>query len=224
MDPAADTTILLVDDHPVVREGYRRLLERRPGTRVVAEAADAAEAYRLYKAHAPHLVVMDLSLPGPGGIEAIRHIRQWDPRARILVVSLREGAALARQAFAAGACGYVTKASPPRELVEALARVLRGETAMSPDIARAIAEAEVASGRSVLDGLSPREVEILSLTASGMTAGAIAEALCLSLKTVQNNLSLIKAKVGARTDAHLVWIAMGAGLVSPPDGAGERPI
>ena len=223
MDPTTDTTILLVDDHPVVREGYRRLLERRPGTRVVAEAADAAEAYRLYKAHAPRIVVMDLSLPGPGGIEAIRHIRQWDPRARILVVSLREGAALARQAFAAGACGYVTKASPPRELIEALARVLRGETAMSPDIARAIAEAEVASGRSVLDGLSPREVEILGLTASGMTAGAIAEALCLSLKTIQNNLSLIKAKVGARTDAHLVWIAIGAGLVSPPDGVGTRP-
>ncbi|GAB6844743.1 DNA-binding NarL/FixJ family response regulator [Methylorubrum rhodinum] len=211
------TTVLLVDDHPVVREGYRRLLERQPGLTVVAEAENAAEAYRLYKAHAPDLVVLDLSLPGPSGIEAIRHIRQWDPAARILVFSMRTGAAVARKAFAAGACGYVSKASPPRELLDAVAAVLRGVRAMSADIAQAIAQDDVFSGRAALDDLTAREVEILGLTAGGMTAQAVADALCLSPKTVQNNLSLIRAKLGARTDAHLVWIAMGAGLVSAPD-------
>ncbi len=119
-------TILLVDDHPVVREGYRRLLERQPGLVVVAEAGDAAEAYRLYKAHAPALVILDLSLPGPSGIEAIRHIRQWDGAARLLVFSMRTGAAVARQAFAAGASGYVSKASPPRELLAAVSGILGG--------------------------------------------------------------------------------------------------
>jgi two-component system invasion response regulator UvrY len=211
------TTVLLVDDHPVVREGYRRLLERQPGLTVVAEAENAAEAYRLYKAHAPDLVVLDLSLPGPSGIEAIRHIRQWDAAARILVFSMRTGAAVARKAFAAGACGYVSKASPPRELLDAVAAVLRGVRAMSADIAQAIAQDDVFSGRAALDDLTAREVEILGLTAGGMTAQAVADALCLSPKTVQNNLSLIRAKLGARTDAHLVWIAMGAGLVSAPD-------
>lgn len=214
------TTILLVDDHPVVREGYRRLLAGHPGLTVVAEAEDAAAAYRLYKAHAPGLVILDLSLPGPSGIEAIRHIRQWDGAARILVFSMRAGAAVARQAFAAGASGYVTKASPPRALLDAVAGVLRGDRAMSDDIARAIARDEVAGGRAALDDLSPREVEILGLTAAGATAQAIAGALCLSLKTVQNNLSLIRAKLGARTDVHLVWIAVEAGLVSAPEGRG----
>ncbi|MCJ2013603.1 response regulator transcription factor [Methylobacterium sp. J-076] len=213
-------SILLVDDHPVVREGYRRLIERQPGLIVVAEAETAAAAYRHYKAHAPDLVILDLSLPGPSGIEAIRHIRQWDGAARILVFSMRTGAAVARQAFAAGASGYVSKASPPRELLAAVAAVLRGERAMSADIAGAIAQDEVAGGRTALDELSPRELEILSLTAGGMTAQAIAEALCLSLKTVHNNLSGIRATLGARTDAHLVWIAIGAGLVSP---SGELP-
>lgn len=210
-------TILLVDDHPVVREGYRRLLERQLGLVVVAEAETAADAYRLFKLHAPHLVVLDLSLPGPSGIEAIRHIRQWDGAARILVFSMRTGAAVARRAFAAGACGYVSKASPPRELLDAVAAVLRGERALSGDVARAIAQDEVSAGRAVLDDLTAREVEILGLTARGLTAHAVAQALCLSPKTVQNNLSLIRTKLGARTDAHLVWIAVGAGLVSASD-------
>lgn len=215
-------SILLVDDHPVVREGYRRLIERQPGLAVTAEAASAAEAYRQYKAHGPDLVILDLSLPGPSGIEAIRHIRQSDRTARILVFSMRTGAVVARQAFAAGACGYVSKASPPRELLAAVAAVLRGERAMSADIARAIAQDDVAGGRAAVDALSPREVEILSLTAAGMTAQAVAEALCVSLKTVHNNLSGIRAKLGARTDAHLVWIALGAGLVSPPEAPAGR--
>src|SRR5579883_1161819 len=105
-----ETAILLVDDHPVVREGYRRLLERQPGYRVVAEADSAASAYRAYRSTSPDAVIMDLSLPGAGGLDAIHHIKQWDKRARILVFTMHSGAAFALKAFEAGASGYITKA------------------------------------------------------------------------------------------------------------------
>lgn len=206
-------SILLVDDHPVVREGYRLLLERQPGTRVVAEAEDAAGAYRAYKAAAPDLVVMDLSLPGPSGLEALRHIRQWDGQARILVFTMHGGAAFALKAFEAGAAGYVTKSSAPSELVRAVATVARGGRALSEDIAREIAAERLSRGTDPIRDLSTREIEILRLVASGETSERIARALNLSQKTVQNYHYGIKAKIGARTDAHLVWLAIGAGIL-----------
>lgn len=205
--------ILLVDDHPVVREGYRLQLERQPGYRVVAEAEDSAEAYRAYKASRPDLVVMDISLPGPSGIEALRHIRQWDRHARILIFTMHGGAAFALKAFEAGAMGYVTKSSAPSELVRAVATVARGGRALSEDIAREIAADRLASGYDAIRDLGTREVEILRLVASGETSERIAKALNLSQKTVQNYHYGIKAKIGARTDAHLVWLAIGAGLL-----------
>jgi DNA-binding NarL/FixJ family response regulator len=99
------TTILLVDDHPIVREGYRRLLERQPDYKIVAEAANAAEAYQAYRKVSPDIVIMDLSLPGASGVEAVRHIRQWDKSARILIFTMHSGAAFALKAFEAGAAG-----------------------------------------------------------------------------------------------------------------------
>lgn len=105
--------ILLVDDHPIVREGYRRLFERQPELHVCAEADDAQRAYQAYKDHKPDVVVMDLALPGASGLEAVRHIRQWDKDARILVFTMHLGAAFALKAFEAGASGYVTKSSEP---------------------------------------------------------------------------------------------------------------
>jgi len=206
-------SIMLVDDHPVVREGYRRLLERRPGYRVVAEAENAADAYRAYRETSPDVVIMDLSLPGPGGLEAVRHIRQWDRNARILVFTMHQAAAFALKAFEAGAAGYVTKSSAPDELMGAVEQVARGRRAMSGDIAREIAAERLSNRASPLEDLAPREIEILRMVASGMPAEDIAEALCLSLKTVQNYHYQIKAKLGARTDAHLVWLAIAAGLL-----------
>jgi len=211
-------SILLVDDHPVVREGYRRLLERQPGCRVVAEASDAASAYQAYRVANPDIVIMDLSLPGAGGLEAVRHIRQWDKRARILVFTMHNGAAFALKAFEAGACGYVTKSSDAAELIRAVAIVGRGGRALSDDIAREIAAERLAQGRSPLDDLGSRETEILRLVASGRTTEEIAGTLNISPKTVQNYHYQIKSKIGARTDAHLVWLAIGAGLVSISDG------
>ncbi|MEG9500326.1 MAG: response regulator transcription factor [Methylorubrum extorquens] len=214
----SEVTILLVDDHPVVREGYRRLLERQAGFRVVAEAETAAEAYRLFRETAPSVVVMDLSLGGPSGLEAIRNIRQWDGKARVLVFTMHQGSAFALKAFEAGAAGYVTKSSAPSELVAAVTAVARGRQAVSADIAQELAAERLAGKNSPLDDLAPREVEILRLVASGMATEAIAEALHLSPKTVQNYHYGIKAKLGARNDAHLVWLAASAGVL----GAGFR--
>ena len=209
-----EVTILLVDDHPVVREGYRRLLERGGGYRVIAEADAAAPAYQAYQRSKPDVVVMDLSLPGVSGLDAVRHIRQWDPRARILVFTMHDGAAFALKTFEAGALGYVTKSSDASELVRSVGIVAKGGRALSSDIARAIAAERLAGERSLVDDLGPRETEILRLIASGLTSGEIALMLNLSRKTVQNHHYQIKSKVGARTDAHLVWLAIGAGLIS----------
>ncbi len=207
--------VLLVDDHPIVREGYRRLLERQPGFRVVGEADSAASAYQAYRKFSPDVVVMDLQLAGgASGLEAVRHIRQWDKRARILVVTMHDAAAYALKAFEAGACGFVTKGGEAAELVRAVETVARGGRALGDDIAREIAAERLAEGRSPLDDLGPRETEILRLVASGRTTDEIAGALHLSAKTVQNYHYQIKSKVGARTDAHLVWLAIGAGLVA----------
>lgn len=208
-----EATILLVDDHPVVREGYRRLLERRRGFRVVAEAETAAEAYQRYRDAKPAIVVMDITMPGASGIEALRHIRQFDRDARVLIFSMHQGAAFALKAFEAGAAGYVTKSSAPDELVRAVETVLAGRRAMSEDVAREIATERLSQQRSELDGLSPRETEILRLVASGRAADEIAATLHLSPKTVQNYHYQIKAKVGARTDADLVWLAIETGLL-----------
>ncbi len=141
-------TILLVDDHSVVREGYRSVLEKQPGLRVVAEAADGAEAYRLLKSETPDLVIMDLSMPGIGGIEAVRRIRQWDKAAKILVFTMHGNAGFAVQAIRAGARGYVTKTSPPETLVRAVMDVLAGKIAISPDIDHELALSRI-SGENV---------------------------------------------------------------------------
>jgi two-component system, NarL family, invasion response regulator UvrY len=212
-------SILLVDDHPIVREGYRRLLERQPEFRVCAEADDAQIAYRHYKDHQPDVVVMDLTLPGAGGLEALRHIREWDKHARVLVFTMHLGAAFALKAFEAGALGYVTKSSEPAELLKAVAAAARGRRFLSEDISRAVAADRLVGPYKVVEDLGPRETEILRLLASGVDSKAIAELLNLSHKTVRNHHYVIKNKIGARNDAHLVWIAVRAGLVNIEDAA-----
>jgi DNA-binding NarL/FixJ family response regulator len=214
-------SILLVDDHPVVREGYRRLLEQRPEFRVCAEADDAQQAYKSYKDHRPDVVVMDLALQGVGGLEALRHIREWDKRARILVFTMHLGAAFALKAFEAGALGYVTKGSEPGELLKAVAAAATGRRFLSEDISRALAADRLAGPYRVVEDLGPRETEILRLLASGFDSETIATLLNLSHKTVRNHHYAIKSKIGARTDAHLVWIAVRAGLVTIEDAKME---
>ena len=216
--------ILLVDDHPIVREGYHRLLERQPGFHVCAEADTAEEAYRAYKDHRPDVVIMDLTLPGASGLEAIRHIRQRDKDAKILVFTMHLGAAFALKAFEAGASGYVTKSSEPSELVRAVNAIAGGGRFLSDDISRAVAADRLAGPARVIEHLGPREIEILRLLASGLTSEAIADLLNLSPKTVRNHHYTIKSKIGAQNDVHLVWLAVSAGLVNIEDARFDQPL
>lgn len=209
-----DISILLVDDHPVVRQGYRRVLEHQSNFRVIAEADDAASAYSAFKRHCPDVVVLDISMPGASGLEAIRNIKSRDGRARILVFSMHAEAMLVKAAFDAGAGGYVTKSNEPSVLVRAIHSVARGEIAMSDDIARVLAEESLVPSRSTLAHLGEREVEILRQFAAGLTKEQIALNLNLSVKTVQNYHYLIKTKTGMRTDAQLVRLAAEWGLTN----------
>lgn len=215
--------ILLVDDHPVVREGYRRLLERRPQFSVCAEAEDVNQAYLAYKNHKPDVVVMDLALQGASGLEAVRRIREWDKDARILVFSMHAGSAFALKAFEAGAIGYITKSSPPGDLIKAVEVVARGGRALSDDICQALAADRLSGANPGIESLSTRETEILRLLATGVSSEAIAQLLNLSQKTVRNHHYAIKSKIGAENDAHLVWLALSAGLIAPEKLAGATP-
>jgi DNA-binding NarL/FixJ family response regulator len=207
-------TVLLVDDHAVVREGYRRLLERSPDVSVVGEAASAAEAYQVFSLVHPDVVVMDISLPDVSGIEGLRRLLLREPRARILAFSIHDEAIFPNRALRAGAAGYVTKASAPDVLVEAVRTVARGESFLSPDIARTLALQGLSGRNSALDALSTREFEIVRLLATGHSVRAIAEKLCLNYKTVANHQSNIRQKLGAQTSAQLVRIASQNGLLA----------
>ncbi|MDU6135558.1 response regulator transcription factor [Bradyrhizobium sp.] len=207
-------TIMLVDDHAVVREGYRSMLQKQHGLRVVAEASDGAEAYRLFKEVRPDLVIMDLTMPGVGGIEGIRRIRQWDRDARILVFTMHENAGFAVQAIRAGARGYVTKSSPPEILVRAVMEVLGGAIAISPDIDHELALSRLCGERAAADVLTAREFEVMQMLLAERTTEEIASALHLSPKTIANLHSVIKDKLGVGTDIELVRLALRQGLLT----------
>lgn len=214
MTASPTISILLVDDHPIVRQGYRRVLENQSDFRVVAEADNAAGAYVAFKTHTPDVVVMDISMKGASGLEAIRNIRARDDRARILVFSMHGEAALVKTAFNSGASGFVTKSSEPAALIQAIRSVARGERAMSDDIAHALAEDSLNPSQSMLERLGEREIEILRQLAAGSTADQIAANLNLSLKTIQNYHYMVKAKTGLQTDAQLVRLAIACGLTN----------
>lgn len=208
-------SILLVDDHPVVRQGYRRVLEHQSDFRVVAEADNAAGAYSAFKQHSPDIVVLDLSMPGASGLEAMRNIRSRESHARILIFSMHTEVVLVKAAFNAGASGYVTKSNEPAALIRAIRSVARGDRAMSDDVAHILAAESLQPLRSALDQLAEREIEILRQFANGSTTKEIASNLNLSMKTIQNYHYLIKAKTGMRTDGQLVRLAAECGLTDP---------
>ncbi|HWX57271.1 response regulator transcription factor [Bradyrhizobium sp.] len=212
-------TIMLVDDHAVVREGFSAVLQKQPGLRVVAEAADGAEAYRLFKEVRPDLVIMDLAMPGIGGIEAVRRIRQWDRGAKILVFTMHQNAAFAVQAIRAGARGYVTKTSPPETLVAAVMDVLADRIAISPDIDHELALSRLGGETVAADVLTPREFEVLRMLLAERTSDEIADALHLSPKTVANLHCLIKDKLGVGSDIELVRLALRQGILTQGDCA-----
>jgi DNA-binding NarL/FixJ family response regulator len=216
-DARSLTRVMLVDDHAIVREGYRALLHKQNRLQVVAEAGNGADAYRVYKEVKPDLVIMDLSMPGIGGVEAIRRIRQWDNSARILVFTMHQSAAYAVQAIKAGARGFVTKSNPPEALLHAIAEVMAGRIALSPDIDHELAINRLAGEPSAADALSPREFEILRLLLAEKSLEEIAETLHISSKTAANTRYLIRAKLGVASDIELVRLALRQRIIAAED-------
>ncbi len=204
--------VLLVDDHSVVREGYRRLLEREPGIDVVGEAADAAEACARAVALAPDVVVMDISLPGVSGIEGMRRMLAHRPDLRVLIFSMHDDAIFCARALQAGALGYLSKSSAPEVLVKAVQAVARGVRYLSPDVAGNLAHRSSARATVGLEQLTTREFEVLRLLVRGESLGQIAERLGLSEKTVANHQSAIRDKLGARNSLQLARLAEELGL------------
>lgn len=209
---APQITVLLVDDHAVVREGYRRLLERAGDIAVVGEAADATQAYALFCAQPPQVTVMDISMAGVSGIEVMRRMLSREPQARVLMFSMHEDVIYATRALQGGAWGYVTKASAPEVLVEAVRSVAAGERYLSPEIARELALRSLASEPGRPDALSAREFEVLRLIVQGLTLRDIAARLGLHPKTIANHQSTIRQKLGVDTSVQLLQAASRLGL------------
>ena len=203
-------SVLLVDDHAVVREGYRRLLERQGGIAVIGEAADATTAHSLFCSLGPQIVVMDITLPGMSGIEVMRRMLNYKPDARILIFSMHEDTIFATRSLQAGAFGYVTKASAPHVLVEAVHAVAAGRKYLSPEMAQKLALRDFEGAKT--DALSARELEVLRLLARGQTVKEIAETMGLRPKTVANHQSAIKQKLEADTAIDLLRKADELGL------------
>lgn len=209
----AKTRLLLVDDHAVVREGYRRLLESRPDLSILGEAATAREAFEQYRLLAPDVLVLDLGLPDMGGVELIRRLVQRDAGARILVFTMHREPIFATQALRAGALGYVTKSSLPDVLVGAVYQVAARRQVISPDIAPELALSLLNRASEPLAELSPREFEILRLLLDGASPEDIGARLSISAKTVQNCHYQIKVKLGVRSDIELTRAALKYGLI-----------
>lgn len=216
-------SVLLVDDHAVVREGYRRLLEQDAGIRVIGEAADGNEAYRLFRELLPDVVVLDIALPGISGLETMRRMLAVSPQARVLFFSMYEDAIYPKKALADGARGYVTKASAPDVLVTAVHAIAGGRTYLSEDASRQLALPALSPEEQAVKSLTLREFEVLRLLAHGRTLGEIADTLFLNQKTVANHQSMIKQKLGCENSAQLVLLALRTGVLGPRGNGGGAP-
>jgi two-component system, NarL family, invasion response regulator UvrY len=209
------TTVMLVDDHAVVRAGFKLLIDSSPDIRVAAEAGSGEDAVRRFDEARPDVVVMEISLPGMGGLEAIRRLRARTRAVRILVLSAHEDAMHARRALQAGALGYLTKRSAAEALIRAIRRVGQGERFLDAQIARAVASRELSASRDPLDGLSEREFNVFLALAKGRSVSEIAGVMFLSPRTVGTHLFHIKQKLGASNSARLALMAVRAGLLTP---------
>ena len=199
--------VLLVDDHPVVRAGYVRFLEQEGNITVVAEASCATSGYKLYLTHQPDVTISDISMPTVGGLELLRKIKCRDDNAKVLMCSMYDSSHLIRSALEGGAIGFVTKNSPPENLVTGVKSAHAGRRYVSDDIALASLERATNDESERIAQLSLRELEIWRLLAQGCTAAECAERLNISLKTVANNQTQIKEKLAVNNTASLVHLA-----------------
>jgi len=205
--------VMLVDDHAVVRAGVRRLLEQDERFSVVAEAETGERAYQIFGEHLPDISVLDLSMPGIGGMETIKRIVARYPTAKILVLSMNENAAFASQALKAGAKGYLAKSGLAEELSNAIQWVMTGQTYLGTEISHKIALQMHESHGDPMQVLSAREFEIFRMLVDGVELSIIASTLNISLKTVANYQTGIKQKLGVSSPVEMVRMAIRCGLI-----------
>jgi two-component system invasion response regulator UvrY len=205
--------IMLVDDHAVVRSGLCRLLEQHSSVLVVAEASTGEQAYQMYGEYKPDVVVMDMSMPGMGGLAALRRILSRYPTARVIIFSMHENAVFATQALSAGAKGYIAKSGVASDLLNALHEAMVGRIWISPSIAQKIALQSLTGENNPVRKLSGREFEVFRLLAEGHSLDAISETLKISQKTVANYQTLLKHKLGIASPIELLRLAIRYGVI-----------
>ena len=210
---AKKTTIVLVDDHAVVRAGVRRLLEQEPLFEVIGEAESGEKAYQILAELKPDVMVMDLSMPGMGGLEGIRRILMRYEKAKILVLSMHEDLSFANQALKLGAKGYLTKNTLADDLVKSIETVTQGDVFLSDEIAKKMAMQSISGNQDPVHELSAREFEIFRLLAEGLDIDAIASTLNISSKTVSNYQTMIKQKLNINTPIELIRYAIKVGII-----------
>jgi two-component system, NarL family, invasion response regulator UvrY len=205
--------VMLVDDHAVVRMGFKLLLQEAPDIQVVAEAASGEEAVCRYPELKPDVVVMDISMPGIGGLEAVTRLLAKDHAAKLLILSAHEDSSHPKRLLKAGALGYLSKRSAPEELIHAIHEVMRGNIFLDQTLAQAIAVQELTGEQNPVEVLSDREFEVFMLLAKGQSVAHIALKLFLSPRTVGTHLYNIKQKLRAANSAELTLIALHNGLL-----------
>ena len=205
-------SVMLVDDHALVRMGFRMLLADAQ-VEVVAEAGDGEQACQLYARARPDVVVMDLSMPGMGGMEAVRRLLAQDPKARVLALSAHEDTAHPRRVLRAGALGYLAKRSAPEALIEAVRTVARGDRYIDAETARVLAMAQLDGEESPADVLSEREFSVFLQLARGASVAQIARTLSLSASTVGTHLYHVKQKLRVGNQSELTLVALRWGLI-----------
>ena len=207
--------VMLVDDHAVVRMGFKMLLESASDIKVIAEAENGEQAVKQFAEHHPDVVVMDITMPGIGGLEAIERIMAKDNSARILVLSAHEDSVHPKRVLSAGAMGYLTKRSAAEELIKAIRTVASRKRYLEASVAQQMAIQQLSGETNPVDILSDREFEVFIALAKGKTTNEIADTLCLSPRTVGTHLYNIKQKLNAGNSAEIALIAMRAGLIEP---------
>ncbi len=207
--------VMLVDDHAVVRMGFKMLLELDPEIKVVSEAESGEQSIQRYMEFKPTVVVMDITMPGIGGLEAIERILAKDSSAKILVLSAHEDSVHPKRVLNAGAMGYLTKRSAAEEMIKAIRTVAGGKKYLEASVAQQMAIQQLSGDQNPVDVLSPREFEVFMALAKGKTTNEIAETLFLSPRTVGTHLYNIKQKLNANNSAEIALIAMRSGLIDP---------
>jgi len=209
--------VLIVDDHPIVRSGLRRLLAAEPRLEL-SEAANGQEAIAGYRAARPDLVILDLNLPGIGGLEVLGRLKAENENVRVLVISMYDNPVYVARVLKAGARGYVSKNAPPDQILEAVRRVAAGRAYIEHEMAQELALESLQGSPHPLSALSPRDVEILRLLAEGSSLTEIAATLGVSYKTVANHCSQLKARLATPRTADLIRLAISydLGRADPP--------